>query len=176
MRASSPRTRRNEAGIPHGERGSGKPAPIVANDHWRIVSFTVDGPPVAKGRPKFTTRGGFARSYTPQKTRAYEDLIRCAALEAMGGKDLLEGHLTMTVTAYVAMPKAFSKLKRADAIDGLIRPTTRPDADNIAKAALDGCNSILFRDDAQVTDLIVRKRYSAQPRLTITVETGEDFA
>ena len=68
------------------------------------------------------------------------------------------------------MPKSFSRKKRGDALDGILKPTTRPDADNYAKAALDGCNGILFRDDSQVADLIVRKRYSVEPRLVITME------
>lgn len=147
---------------------------IITIDH-QIITFTVDGPPIAKGRPRFTTRGGFARSYTPEKTRAYEDLIRCAALEAMDGRPLLRGTLAMTVTAYIAIPKALSRAKRALAIDGYLKPETRPDADNYAKAALDGCNAIVFRDDAQIADLIVRKRYSVHPRLVVTVETGEDW-
>ena len=68
------------------------------------------------------------------------------------------------------MPKRLKKADRELAIDGVIVPTTRPDADNYAKAALDACNAILFKDDAQVTDLIVRKRYSVTPRLLITME------
>ena len=51
-----------------------------------------------------------------------------------------------------------------------------PDADNFSKAALDGCNAIIFRDDRLVTDLIVRKRYSERPRLVITVETETEYA
>lgn len=35
--------------------------------------------------------------------------------------------------------------------------TEKPDADNIAKAVLDGLNGVAFEDDAQVIDLEVRK-------------------
>lgn len=146
------------------------------NAPWRpqteseLVIVTVDGAPVAKGRPRITTRGKYARAYTPAKTRAYEDMIRGAAADVMQDRQPLSGPLLLCVTAYVAMPKALKGKKRADAIDGILKPVTRPDADNYAKAALDGCNGILFKDDSQVTDLIVRKRYSAQPRLVITME------
>jgi Holliday junction resolvase RusA-like endonuclease len=140
-----------------------------------LLSITIPGIPVAKGRPRFTTAGGFARSYTPAKTQRYEDLIRCEAATAMNGDKPLEEPVAMTVTAYVQPPKSLSKKKRAEAIDGVLKPSTRPDVDNYAKAALDGCNAIIFRDDSLVTDLIVRKRYSERPRLVITVETGAEY-
>ena len=140
-----------------------------------ILSITIPGIPVAKGRPRFTTRNGLARSYTPAKTQRYEDLIRCEAANAMNGNSPLAEPVCMSVTAYVQPPKSMSKKKRADALEGTLKPTTRPDADNYAKAALDGCNAIIFRDDSLVTDLIVRKRYSERPRLVITVETEAEY-
>lgn len=138
-----------------------------------LTVVIVPGVPIAKGRPRITTRGKFARAYTPAKTRKYEDLIRCAAVDVMKDRLPTQGAITLCVTAYVPIPASFSKRRRGDALDGILKPQTRPDADNYAKAALDACNGILFRDDSQVTDLIVRKRYSAQPRLVITMEIAE---
>lgn len=135
-----------------------------------LVTFRVDGAPVAKGRARATTIGGMARLYTPAKTRAYEDQVRIAAAMAMGERMPFQGEVTLTITAGVAIPKSFPKKKRLNAVAGIIRPTVKPDADNYAKAALDGCNGILFRDDAQVTDLIIRKRYAAEPHLVVTME------
>lgn len=140
-----------------------------------ILSFTIPGVPVAKGRPRVSSGGKFPRVFTPAKTRRYEDMIRCEAANAMGENPPIDEPVSMVVTAYVAMPKSMSNKKRVDAMDGILKPVTRPDADNYAKAALDGCNAILFRDDSLVTDLIVRKRYSERPRLTITIETGADY-
>lgn len=140
-----------------------------------IVSIIIPGVPVAKGRPRFTAAGKFVRTFTPAKTQRYEDRIRCEAVAAMGDRLPLDEAVSMVVTAYVAMPKSLSKKRRQDAIDGILKPCTRPDADNYAKAALDGCNAIIFRDDSCVTDLIVRKRYSERPRLVVTIEAGEDY-
>lgn len=135
-----------------------------------LIIVTVPGVPVAKGRPRITARGGFARAYTPAKTVRYEDLVRIAAYDRMNGNPPVSGQVTVCITAYVAAPKSMRKRDRELAAEGLLHPTTRPDADNYAKAALDGCNGILFKDDAQVTDLIVRKRYSERPRLVISME------
>jgi Holliday junction resolvase RusA-like endonuclease len=148
-----------------GEAGSGM-----------ILNLTIPGVPIAKGRPKISTRGGFARAYTPAKTRHYEDTIRCQAADIMGDRPPLDEPVSVVVTAYVAPPKSMSKKKRVDAMDGVLKPVTRPDLDNYAKAALDGCNAIIFRDDSLVTDLIVRKRFSERPRLTITIETDADYS
>lgn len=140
-----------------------------------LISFTVPGTPIAKGRPRFSMRGGFARAYTPAKTRSYEDAIRIEAVNAMGGRAPLDEALTVVVTAYVPIPKSMPRKRRQDAIDGLLKPLTRPDWDNYGKC-LDALNGIVWRDDSLVTDAIVRKRYSERPRLVITVEAGEDLA
>src|SRR5687768_2245561 len=92
-----------------------------------ILSFTVPGIPVGKGRPRFTTKGGFARAYTPAKTRSYEDAIRTEAFAAMGGRDPLDEAVTVTVTAYRPIPKSMRKRDRQDALDGVLKPTTKPD-------------------------------------------------
>lgn len=151
-------------------------APVLDMPEPFILTITIPGAPVGKGRPRFTATGGFARVYTPARTRRYEDLIRIEAARAMGGAQPLTEAVSMVVTAYVAPPRSLSRKRRQDALDGLLKPVTRPDADNYLKAALDGCNAIVFRDDSQVTDIIVRKRYSERPRLVITITAGEDFA
>ena len=39
------------------------------------IMFTVYGEPVAKGRPRFSTRGKFPIAYTPEKTKTYESEV-----------------------------------------------------------------------------------------------------
>ena len=52
---------------------------------------------------------------------------------------------------------------------GYVLPAVKPDADNLAKAALDACNGIIWRDDALICSLLVKKRYAAYPCLEIKV-------
>lgn len=141
-----------------------------------ILTFTIPGAPVGKGRARFSSMAGIVRAYTPAKTRHYEDLIRCEACKVMNGDRPLDEPVVMTVTAYVAIPKSFSRKKAEAANEGDLKPSTRPDIDNFCKAALDGCNAIIFRDDSLVTDLIARKRYSHRPRLVVTIETEAEAA
>jgi Holliday junction resolvase RusA-like endonuclease len=49
-----------------------------------MTMFMVYGEPVGKGRPRFAKRGNFVSTYTPLKTKTYEDEIRMMARAAMG--------------------------------------------------------------------------------------------
>jgi len=48
---------------------------------YQILKFTIPGVPVAKGRPKFSTRGGYAQAYTPSKTTKAEQFVATTFLE-----------------------------------------------------------------------------------------------
>ena len=132
-----------------------------------VVTIIVDGPPVGKGRPRFVRATG--RVYTPAETEGYENCIRLTGRVAMKGRPLLLGPLEVGVVALVAIPQSWSANKRRHAELGVVRPTSRPDGDNFLKIALDALNGTCWRDDAQVTDITLRKRYSAHPALQIFV-------
>lgn len=134
------------------------------------VKIVVDGLPVAKGRAR-VTRQGFA--YTPAHTRKYEDYFRFAASQVMGDRPPLDGPLKVTCLAVMPVPVSFSRRKKADAMAGSIKPTGRPDLDNLWKAAADACNSIVWTDDARITTTVARKRYGDNPRFEIVVQTDD---
>lgn len=134
------------------------------------LSIIIPGPPVPKGRVRVALRAGRPMAYTPGKTRRYEDLIRLEGGRAMEGRALLAGPLAVEVRAFLPIPKSLNKTKRAAAIEGSLRPTTRPDADNFAKV-IDGLNGIAWADDAQIVTLLVTKHYSERPRLEL--QAGE---
>lgn len=48
---------------------------------YQVIQFTIPGVPVAKGRPKFSTRGGYAQAYTPSKTTKAEQFVATTFLE-----------------------------------------------------------------------------------------------
>ena len=140
------------------------------NSITRRILIEIPGEPVAKGRPRFgRLANGAPTTYTPAKTEKYENLIKIAAQNAMKGAIPLDQPLRVVVTAYMAMPQGFSRKKRYQGEYGDLKPTKRPDADNFLKAALDGMNGIIYRDDALVTDATIGKRYSEHPRMVIEV-------
>lgn len=134
-----------------------------------IVMYTVYGEPVGKGRPRFVRRGNFTQTYTPAKTKSYEDEIRMMAKAAMGSTELLETPIAVAIYIRVGIPASFSKQKRKDALAGIIRPTKKPDLDNIAKCFLDAMNDIIYLDDKQVVSLHVTKVYAETPAVEVMV-------
>ena len=135
-----------------------------------MLMYTVYGEPVGKGRPRFVRRGNFTQTYTPAKTKSYEDEIRMMAKAAMGSTELLEAPVTVAIYIRVGIPTSFSKQKRKDALAGIIRPTKKPDIDNIAKCFLDAMNEIVYLDDKQVVNLHITKVYAETPAVEVMVK------
>ena len=135
-----------------------------------MVMYTVYGEPVGKGRPRFARRGNFVSTYTPQKTKSYEDEIRMMAKAAIGASEPLETPVTVAIYIRVGIPTSFSKQKRKDALSGIIRPTKKPDLDNVAKCFLDSMNEIVYLDDKQVVNLHVTKVYAETPAVEVMVK------
>jgi Holliday junction resolvase RusA-like endonuclease len=131
-----------------------------------VIEIRMDGQPIGKGRPRFVRATG--RTYTPEKTARYEDRLAWAAQAVMAGRPLLTGPLNVTVIAYMEVPASRSKKWRTEALVDEHKPTTKPDADNIAKL-LDALNKIVWVDDAQIVALLIFKKYSSRPRIEIEV-------
>lgn len=142
----------------------------------RLV-FKIPGEPVGKGRPKFSTRGGFVQTYTPERTRDYEKLVRdCFIIqcgEACLGYFEPQEPVFLTVVAYFQAPKNASKAKRAAMEADALRPTKRPDLDNLVKCILDGVQKVAMHDDSQVVGITASKHYSDDPHV-IVVLSNED--
>ncbi len=152
-----------------------------------FVCFEISGPPPAKGRhrsrlviPKqawvkgsFITRASakmiFMQQYPDPKTEAAEKVIAEAGALFMRGREPTERPVALLVHAFRPIPASYSKTDRAKAISGALFPTPRPDGDNYLKIAQDGLNGIVYRDDSQVCDARVIKRYAERPALRIEV-------
>jgi Holliday junction resolvase RusA-like endonuclease len=129
-----------------------------------MIAFYVPGEPVAKGRPRFVCATG--RTFTPAKTISYEGQVKSAAYVAMDCARPMEGPVRLTVRATWLVPKSWSKKRK----DAAVWKESKPDADNIAKIVKDALNGLVYRDDAQVAELIVQKRYGVLAGLTVSIE------
>ncbi len=136
-----------------------------------LLTIHVPGEIRGKGRPKFARHGGFVRAYTDSATVSAEQWVRHCAIQAVG-QPVLEGPLAFSMTITVGIPASWSKRKQADAMAGAIRPTGKPDADNSLKLCADSLNGIVWKDDAQLVDVRVVKRYGAEPGAVLTVEAA----
>ena len=55
-------------------------------------------------------------------------------------------------------------------LSGEIKPTKKPDADNIVKIICDALNNIAYKDDTQVVDLQVKKIYGGTEKVIVEIE------
>jgi Holliday junction resolvase RusA-like endonuclease len=143
---------------------------VVQDERGMKLAFTIPGEPTGKGRPRFVRATG--RTYTPEKTVNYEALVKMCCAEAMkqqGWELKQDGALELTVKAYMRPAASTSKKRLAAMLSGEIRPTKKPDYDNIGKTISDALNGIAYRDDAQITDAVVRKRYALEPRVEVEI-------
>lgn len=132
------------------------------------VNFTVYGEPKGKGRPRFARATGHA--ITPKDTVAYENLVRMEFINQCGEVRFPDdAMLDLRIHAFYSIPKSASRKKRSAMLVGTIRPTKKPDMDNVVKIIADSLNQVAYRDDTQIVDCQVRKFYSEKPRVTIYI-------
>lgn len=134
------------------------------------ISFIVDGDPVPQPRPRFSSRGGFARAYTPKAhpVNAYRQAVALAAKAA--GATPHDSDVELDVVAIFGRPASHW-------LKACLRPgaPTRPpkcDWDNVGKAVSDALNGVAYADDEQIVVGRVVRRYAARnepPRTVVTI-------
>ena len=140
----------------------------------RKIEFFVPGTPVGKGRPRAARRGAGVVMFTPEKTAGYEALVAATAGNAMRAHQLLDGPLEAVLEMRFPVPASWSKAKRARALAGVEWHTSKPDADNVAKAVLDACNGVVFRDDSQIVMLTATKEFSETPGVRVVIREAQN--
>ena len=141
------------------------------------ISFTVAGSPVPKGRPIVTKRG---ITFTPEKTRIYEDYVRSVASK-YAPNDLLKGALEMDLHFFFQRPKSLPKR--------VMHNVKKIDVDNLAKAIMDSLEprkrakksqnpleGAIYENDAQIVSLWVTKGYSLSPRVEVIISDDVEVA
>ena len=135
----------------------------------------ISGQPQGKGRPRFTRTG---KAYTPEKTKEYESRIQAAAWKAMQEAKLepTERFVAVDIIAFMEIPKSWPKVKRLEAEYGVLKPTSKPDLDNIIKSVGDGLENVVYYSDNQVTSIDAKKVYchpEKGPVLYVSVSWAE---
>ncbi len=134
----------------------------------RKIAFTVAGEPKGKERPRFCHNG---QIYTPKQTTTYEQQIIFDYYKQCGNVKFDENsQLELFVKAYYKIPKSASKKKRMAMLSEEIRPTKKPDGDNILKAVADALNGVCYKDDKNIVKMSIEKFYSDVPRIEVVVQ------
>lgn len=124
--------------------------------------LTFDFKAVAKQRPRFSRRSG--RPYTPEETRTFEAMVgRLAKAQfPYAPIDRNQGGIKLEMTFY------FKKAKTNKSKEHL----QKPDCTNLAKAVEDALNGIVFIDDSQVTDMVIKKRWAESDSFTVAISNA----
>lgn len=117
------------------------------------MQIFIPGKPQGKGRPRYWK----GHAVTPENTRTYEQMI--AMLWKCERYGVSDKSIAIEITAFYLVPKSWSKKKQAAVYAGEIKPTVKPDIDNIVKIVLDGLNGVAFTDDKQVIEIQAQKCY-----------------
>ena len=120
------------------------------------MKIRLDYEPVAKGRAKTAFTNGIVRTYTPAKTKKAQDTIKkqleafitCGKVKPFPAKTALKLVVTFYRCKSMWLPKYVDK------------PLIKPDLDNFLKLLLDAINGTIVPDDAQITTIIARKRWT----------------
>ena len=112
------------------------------------MEIVIYGEPIPQGRPRFTKSG---HAYDPQRSQNYKQLVRfwvTQHLKKIPGFKPYENALCVDLTFYLGIPSSWAKQKKLQAIQGQIRPISRPDTDNLVKSVTDAINGLLWVADA----------------------------
>ena len=140
------------------------------------IEIVITGKPVPKGRPQAFRFGNGIKMRTPKKTANWEEDARMVARHVMKDRPPLIGPLSLSVRVVIAPAYSWAGWKKGATLSGEMKPTSKPDLDNVVKAAKDAMNGILWIDDAQVVRLSAAKTFGSAPMVVVTAtpEAGLD--
>ena len=132
------------------------------------IRIMIQTEPVAKARPRTAYRNGVIRTYTPEKTQDAQDFIKYRLKRHVQNAFPPETPVRLTATFYRTKSKWLPKRETL--------PFRKPDLDNFLKLLLDSIDKELVPDDAQITTISVRKRWSDNGHGYITLKLERDTA
>jgi len=141
---------------------------LIRNNQWLSQSFTIYLLPKGTPRPRSGKFGFYVKG--AKDNRAYFE------------KYLEDKETTFVTTpcmftcqVYLPIPSTMNKVEKVLAEEGYIRPISKPDWDNLAKAYCDMIQGFVIYDDAIIIHGECDKFYSTKPRIEITLYWMEHF-
>lgn len=131
-----------------------------------MKKIIIEVEPVAKGRPRTKFVAGQVITYTPTKTleaqQAVYDIVNSKLHQPF------KQHVPLRITITFRRTKSIWLAKKET------MPFRKPDLDNFIKLVLDSINKDLIPDDAQITTIIAKKRWTDRDYGYIELEIEED--
>lgn len=134
------------------------------------IEFTINTTPTAQQRPRHAVRNGFSCTYKSKQQKDNEMTLEALLMPYVPSEPMREA-LRLEFTAYMPIPKSFSKKQTEKAYNGEIQHTKKPDLDNICKHLLDCMKRMnFFVDDCQIVEVSMKKRYSGWGSYKVKIE------
>lgn len=129
------------------------------------LTFRVPGDPCGQGRPFFSTKDNITRAIDRPKSRNYKAFVKEIAAGAIKkcGWMYTELPIYIEICAFMGVPSSYSKKRKNECYTWQEHPCKKPDIDNIFKIITDALSGIAYKDDKQITDVHMFKRYVSGP-------------
>jgi Holliday junction resolvase RusA-like endonuclease len=136
---------------------------------WNKISYTIYLVPKATPRPRLGKGGVFYVKGSKNNKKLMERYIKEQDI------NLITTSVKFNCITYYPIPKSMNIIEKILSELGFIRPLTKPDWDNVAKAYCDMIIGYLIYDDSQIIEGSSSKYYSSKPRIEIELEYMEDY-
>ena len=137
------------------------------------IALTIPMKPTGQMRPKAAGRlingRPVAMVYKAAKQKTREGQIAAFVTDAMmkNNWEKRANALGLKLTAFMPIPKSFSKKKREEIKKALVFPEVKPDLSNILKQIEDVCQDVLFDDDKRICQVFCQKFYGDPSRIEV---------
>lgn len=141
----------------------------ISNIKWNKLSYTIYLVPKGTPRPRSGKNGVFYVKGASDNKKIFKEFI------CDNDITLISTPTKFHCISYLPIPSSMSNVEKILAELGFIRPTSKPDWDNIAKAYCDMIQGLLLYDDSLVVEGSSKKFYSVKPRIEIIIEYMMDY-
>lgn len=141
----------------------------IESIEWKTIRYTIYLLPKATPRPRSGKNGIFYVKGAKDNKKIFEKFMKNQDI------DIITTPTKFYCTSYFPIPESMSFVEKVCAELGFIRPTSKPDWDNVAKTYCDMCQGFLLYDDSLIVEGTSQKYYSVKPRIEIIISYMTDY-
>lgn len=139
-----------------------------------MVKIEIQGDPIPKYRPRFTTCGRFVKVYDSQDKIKNKTKLEIIEQLKFKKPDLFDSPVNVRCVFHMPRPKShYGSGKNKESLKKLAiyeKHIKKPDVDNLVKFIFDCMTGIVWKDDSQVVWCDAVKKYcDVSPKTEITV-------
>lgn len=127
------------------------------------ITIEIPGPPVGKSH----TVAGRKITLT-NETRGFMKFVRTLA-KLKAPSVPWPGAVAVEIEYTIEPHPSWDAEKKAKALAGTLYATVTPDGDNVSKSVCDALSKVVYKDDRQIVDYRIRKRYGREAKTMIRI-------